>query len=143
MISYLPKLALFTVCVSLGVYLRVWSLPQLSASIDSVHFEETALQVRNGINIYSASANYNYPPLFAWILAILPSPFQVSFRLLLAGCDSLIAWGLWRMTQSRLYALLYWFNPVLILSIRLAGQFDIIAIGCIVYAYFACARSRV
>lgn len=86
-----------------------------------LHYLRDAQIIRAGGNIYAEMPNYNYSPVFAYMLAALPDPVDQSDRVLTAFADLLNAVLIYATASrlnlpARLCAAVYLFNPIVLIN---------------------------
>lgn len=116
--------------VLLGAVLRFSALLTPPAD-DITHFAVTAQIAQRGGNLYAEQYYYNYTPVIAQIVRMLPAPLFISLRLLIDAADLLVAilLALVAAPRHRLLAFAaWWCNPVTILIVAGTGQFESVAL---------------
>lgn len=126
----MKKLIILMLLFLIGLLMRVNTL--LMPPYDDIsHFTVTAQIAQRGGNIYVEQYYYNYSPVPAQIVRVLPSPLFVSLRLLLDAADLIVAILIACLAGKR-YRLLafaaWWCNPVVVLVVATNGQFESLAL---------------
>lgn len=142
---YIPHKDFFVVLL-LALVLRLvlaWNSPGAAYDIESYRIQGQA--VLSGQNIYQVTYRYPYPPLWMYWPAIAirlaewtTLPFYFCVKLLAIGADLGIGWLLWRWPRSPTpsvgRAMLYLFNPIVLIITAMHGQFDALVIFMVLLA---------
>lgn len=135
--------------------IRIAFLVRLRGNFDFDSYEIAAGIVRAGGNVYEETTRYNYSPLWAWTLAALSRAAAFlgislarAVTLLLFAADAATSFVIFRILRRReveasragLLALLFFSNPVSILTSSVRGMFDDVAILFLLVGVLALAR---
>lgn len=128
----------FSLILLVGCLLRLYLTFSHVALPDLVNFAHTAQVTQVTGNPYF-NTSYPYGPIWAFVISLLPQPFDVWYKVLLgvvALANALLISRLAPKTQHVLYFMLVWLNPALILSEGWYSQFDSAAVLLLLVAWW-------
>lgn len=142
----------FVIAASVGArFYLAWTAP---SSVDLESYGIVAAQGREGLPLYESTSRYNYSPVWSWAIAGLDAvsraaglPFDGVTRSLLAGVDLGVAALVFLLARRSgrapwTCAALFLVNPVGIWVSSVQGQFDNVAVLCLLAALSAGTAKR-
>ncbi|MDP9317172.1 MAG: hypothetical protein M3R24_41005 [Chloroflexota bacterium] len=135
--------------LALRLSLAIWA----SSSFDTESYEIVVAILRAGGNVYTATARYNYSPLWFWILwtcahvaTHLNTELAIVVRMLLTVVDAgnalLITVIAPHFNTPRWAGLAYWLSPVTIGVSAAQGQFEALALLPLLLSIWLLLRSH-
>lgn len=135
---------LIPLCLFLGLVLRIY-FSTFGANYDALSFWLVANTILKGHSVYETTARYNYGPIWFLILGGLeaivrlwgPSTaatLHILVATLLSGADLLLYWLL-SLLCGPVNSLLFYLNPVSILSTGFHSHFDNLALVFALYGW--------
>jgi hypothetical protein len=132
--------ALVTVCVAIGLWLRIQGAFVGGEAADVVSYRGHVEVVMRGLNVYQARQIREYPYLPGWLVIevttfrvgeALKVPFWQAIRMVIVIADVLVCFALWwaaarggNVTRGRWAAVIYALSPIAVIIAGYHGQFD-------------------
>ena len=141
----------FAVLLIVALILRLFFAFALYGNTDQYAYDEVAAILRDGGNVYSNTSRYNYSPAWQHVISVgdmvsrrAGIPFHAALRGFLSVIDVLNALLIAAIVRGRgeghLAALVYTFNPGVILIVSFHGQFEGWALLPLLGAVYLAAR---